>query len=704
MRSTSFGSLWVPTVAVMAMLGALTSLRPPLDSLWGDEGTFVAMTASLVRDGDLIFAEPDRTWAEERRPEVGATVIVQRTGAGLSYSKPVAYALLAAPLYALFGEIGLVILNAGALVLALILAWRLLRRRGADELGALTTLSFFGCAALLPYVLWRVSDLVQFSLTLIGLTLACAGLRLPRAPSSGRPPWVAAAGGAALGLVASMRLTNAALVIAAILTCLLAGRAKRGLAVAAGAVLAFALATGAGQLLTGTVNPYKTVRTSFNGETGYPVGQGAGEALERFSVAKATQSVTWKPAGDSTRIAHSLLYFVIGRHSGLLIYFPMALLLLYRLLRHPDRTGLALAAGVAAIAAFYLIWMPWNYFGGSTFVGNRYFLTSYAALLVAAPGLPSGRQLVPAWLIAATVGISALYSVESSRARDPMSQSHAYKGLFRLLPYETTALEIDGHRDRYWAGDFVRFSDPHADVGDFDFTLDSELPPAELVLATTWSGDHPTLLITSEQEPLELRVADWGRRRWHRLESTPTGTRSVVELDLSPAWRQHAYWWSANRPYQVRTQRLTLLTNDGTRARARIRYLGNGRILDRQPAREVLYADTARRATPGSFTRASIRVRNDSDWTWTSEDVLPVFLSYRLQAPDGVTIEGPRSRVDPPVAPGEVFEHEVAVAWPETPGRYRLQVDLVIEDVAWFEDRIGEPLLRTPVRVRQASN
>ncbi len=699
MRST-FGSLWVPVIAVIALLSALTSMRPALGTLWGDEGTYVAMAASLARDGDLTFSEPDLEWARERQPEVGATVIVQRTDAGLTYSKPVVYPLIAAPFLALFGETGLVVLNATGVVIALVLAAWLLRRRGAEELGALTTLTFFGCAALLPYLLWRVSDLLQFSLTLIGLILVCGGARRPRAARVEWPLWAAALGGGALGLVASMRLTNAALAVAAVAACLLTGRMKRALIVGGAAALAFALAIGAGLLLTGAANPYKADRSSFNGEVGYPVGPEAETALERFSAAPATQSVTWRPTADSSRVGHSFLYFVLGRHSGLLFYFPMALLLFYRLLRHPDRTGLALAVGVAAIALFYLIWMPWNYFGGSTFVGNRYFLTSYAALLVAAPGLPSGRQLVPIWLIAAAAGISALYSVESSRGLDPMSQSHAYGGIFRFLPYETTALEIDGQRDRYWAGDFVRFTDPHAEVGAFDFTLDSELPPAELALATTWSGGRPTFLITSESEPLELRVADWGRRRWHRLESTTTGTRAVVELDLSPAWRRHTYWWSAVGMYQVRVQRLTLLTNDGSRARARARYLGDGSMLEREPRLEVLAAEVAPRAEPGGITQATLRVRNDSDWTWTSQDVLPVYLSYRLQAPGGVTIEGPRSMLDPPVAPGEILEHQLALAWPETPGRYRLRVDLVIEDVTWFEDRIGEPLLRTRVRVK----
>ena len=37
--------------------------------------------------------------------------------------------------------------------------------------------------------------------------------------------------------------------------------------------------------------------------------------------------------------------------------------------------------------------------------------------------------------------------------------------------------------------------------------------------------------------------------------------------------------------------------------------------------------------------------------------------------------------------------------WPATPGDYRFVVDLVMEDVAWFADKVGEPLGAATVRV-----
>jgi hypothetical protein len=52
-----------------------------------------------------------------------------------------------------------------------------------------------------------------------------------------------------------------------------------------------------------------------------------------------------------------------------------------------------------------------------------------------------------------------------------------------------------------------------------------------------------------------------------------------------------------------------------------------------------------------------------------------------------------------PVAPGEQLEIEVPLT-PPAAGSYRVLVDLVLEDVAWFADRVGEPLAEGRVEVR----
>ena len=214
---------------------------------------------------------------------------------------------------------------------------------------------------------------------------------------------------------------------------------------------------------------------------------------------------------DLGRSAYSSLYFFIGRHTGVLFYFPAALALLLPILRRPDRVSGPLLAGVIAILGFYLVWMPENYFGGSTFVGNRYFLGVFPALLVAAKRLPSSRQLAIAWAVALVAWSSAVYSARSVRHLDNSSQAHAYAGLFRHLPFESTAQRIDGLTERFWAEDFVRFLDPFAAVAPWSLRLDSSHPETELLVATEWAGSAAPLRGLTEHGQRRNRRAGLAR-------------------------------------------------------------------------------------------------------------------------------------------------------------------------------------------------
>ncbi|MFQ5351049.1 MAG: hypothetical protein ACE5EG_11450, partial [Thermoanaerobaculia bacterium] len=398
---------------------------------------------------------------------------------------------------------------------------------------------------------------------LAGLTLVAGALR---APAGRRPLLGAAAGGLLLGLLAAMRLPGLALAAAGGAAGFWIGRRRTAVAVALGALLGFGLSGGAGLALTGSANPYKEVRSSFSEETGYPVGESA--AWQRFETRPATQSAGWLPRLDWTRSLYSGFYYLVGRHTGLVIYFPAAVALLVAACGGRDRLALALVAGPAVIAAFYLLWMPENYFGGSTFFGNRYFVMAYPALLAALPRLPSGRSLAVSWAVGLIVGFSALVSMTAVVEDAAPSQSHAAAGVFRLLPSETTALKVDGFRGRYWGRDFVRFIDPFADDDERRFRLAAGAPAAELELAFRVPRDTLRLEIDPGEAAGRLVWSDWLGGGELVLASGPQG----VELPLSPAWRRHTYWWQVPDVYQVRTLRLAFRSAAG--GEAEVRYVG----------------------------------------------------------------------------------------------------------------------------------
>ena len=563
---------------MLSILIALQVLQDPSDRLWGDEGTYVAMTSSLVHDGDLIFDEGDLQRLEERQAGPTPAVILQTTDRGITYSKPILYPLMAAPLFWLFGESGILATNAVMLGFALLLAWLHLRHLGSASHTFWTLATTVFCSVLLPYLGWLMSDIAQAAMVLAGLSLTLRGLPWPTEGQSGkgwhRPYLSPAIGGLLLGAAVSMRFSTAALAAAPVLIAVIYRRFRHSMVVAALALAGFALVSAATQHFLGTANPYKAVRSSFNARTGYPAGVEAGEAEERFSTSPATQSASWLPSFEPRRSAYSLFYFFLGRHTGLLAYFPIALVLLIHAAKRPNGVAWPLLAATGAVVVFYLLWMPENYFGGSTFLGNRYFLVTLPAILLALRQLPSPRLLAVAWILALGFWSSGLYSVALTRDLSSSSQSHAHAGLFRLLPFESTAKHMDGVESRYWRRDFVRFVDPFAGIGTQSFRLSSEMPAAELVVATSWPGETVKIAVQSSSPRAVLEVTDWQRSDTYPLDGSVEIATGVLEVSLSPAWRRHGFWWEGDASYNVRSLRLEIVNPDGEVVTADVRYLG----------------------------------------------------------------------------------------------------------------------------------
>jgi len=704
--------LLIPALLLLAAAAVFLTLgieRQAFSRVAGDEGTYLAMAESLVLDRDLAFGEADaarlRAVAEPGRQ----AVILHRAGDGaFHYSKPSLYAVAASPFYALGGGAGLVALNALALAAALLCAWRYLAAFGARR-AAWTLATFAGAAAVLPYVAWRMSDAFQFACAVAGLALSLGALPR-RGFETGRPlpyagRWAALAGGLLLGLAAAMRITNLALAVVPPLALALERRWRRGALAAVGVLLALALGLGLDAALLGTSSPYRATRATFDAAGGFPVGDDAADAEKRLKTALAQVRLQ---KVRPRLVAYAALYSVIGRHSGLLLYFPAALLFAGWALRRPDRTSLAVLLGAGALFAAYLVRLPHNYFGGGACVGNRYFLVSYAGLLFAMSGLPRRRWLAPVWLLAAAVALSAFVSVRASHEVEASSQNHAYAGLFRRLPYESTANNIEGARERFWPfastdepWELVRFADPWSRVGGWSFQLASDRPPAEIEIANRRPGGPLRFLVLSRARRLELVYEDWGKRRVFQLDR-PVAERGLVEIETSPPWRRHPFWfwWAIDEVFTARTFRLSIRTPDGRPADAELRYLGLESLPDDLFASTPLRAELPATAVAGSRLAVPLRIRNDSSAPWSSAGVLPVFLSYRIFGPGRrLAAEGERTLLAEPVAPGESFARTIEVVWPADAGSYRLEVDLVLEGVAWFGQRSDGPLAAAEVVV-----
>lgn len=694
---------------VAILLAVLASYRTPVDRVIADEGTYLAMIQSLLRDGDLLFTEADRHYIEAQTERGRQEIILHRAGDGrIAYSKPILFPLLAAPFTPFFGERGPVVMNALALLLAAWLALSYLRRLARrDELdprlGELLLVTFLGAAVVLPYVFWRMGDSLQLALTLAGLTLALERQRLER---QGLEPDAAdrvtpreLLGMVLLAAVLTLRVSNGLVAVVPIGAALLGRRYRRAAVLGAGLLIALGLLAGTSQLMSGTTNPYRAVRTGFLPETGYPTGIPQAELDLRFDEFRRSHYTDVDTPASLTQASFATLYFLIGRHTGLLFYFPAAVLLLVLgLRRRGDAVGYAAVLAFLATTAFFVGWKPDNYFGGETFLGNRYLISYYPLLLFAIPRLPSLRLMLLPWLLALPCYASALYS-ETTKGDFEGSQSHTGQGVFAYLPIETVAQYIEGTIDRYWAGQLVRFVAPQATVNSVNFELSSEKRATEVVLAQWEIPSALRFVVETTAESATFEVEDYRRKQSFEVgklaaERTPLG----VPINVRPArpWRRHTFWF-AQRPYYVRVLKLRFYSPE--KAKALITFFGDPLLLE-QLVNYDLHGlfwpqEPARAGEPGEV-RAILENRGARDWQPVdSATVTGRWRFFRVAADGTTTHYADSDRLPLPVAKiAEKVEVQFPFTWPREPGTYELEVDLVLDHVAWFQERLGHPVGR----------
>ena len=690
-------------------LTALAALRTPIDQVIADEGTYLAMLESLHEDGDLQFTEADRHRIEAQKARGRQEIILHRTDDGrICYSKPVVFPLLAWPFTPFFGERGPVLMNALAILIAAYFAWRYLealaRGQGQDpRLAELLLVTFLGAAVVVPYVFWRMGDSLQLALALAGLTLALERQRLEPAASArvnGREMF----GMGLLAALLTLRISNGIVAVVPILAALFARRFKRALGLTAALVFACCILAGVSLQLIGTTNPYRAVRTGFLPETGYPTGIAQQELDHRFDDFRRSHYTEVESPSSFYQAAFASLYFLIGRHTGLFFYFPAAvLLLLLGCRRGGDAVGWAALFAFLATTAFFVGWKPDNYFGGETFLGNRYLLSYYPVLLFAIPRLPSLRLLLLPWLVALPCYSSALYSEATKSSLDQGTQSHTNRGLLAILPVETVAQYLEGTIDRYWAGQLVRFVDPYARVNSVNFELSSETPAAELVLAQWEIPSGLRFVVETDAESATFEVKDYRRSQSFEVgKKAAVHTPLGVPVDLRPSrpWRRHAFWF-AERPYYVRVLELRFTARESTPqkpVKAVVTFMGDPFLLEQMISYRLHGLEWPAAAVAGRPAEVVAQVENRGARAWEPVDSAAVTARWRFfrpRADGGFELVEESGRLPlPAIDIAQTVPVHIPFTWPEQPGTYELELDLVLEHIAWFQERMGHPLGR----------
>ncbi len=480
------------TVAALLLLFLLTGFALSVDfpkaayGFHGDEASYYTLGHSLARDRDFAFERADlaRVYAEfPTGPEgiflkKGRVRWIEGTGSfpwirlasgpdpradRLYFAKSFAYPLAAAPFVWLFGTGGFLVLHAVLLSLTLLAAYWFLRARSDATPALAYAATFFVASAAPVYFVWITPEVFNLSMGVLGLFCGLYRLVSPDPPPDAgrwsrflRGPGGPLLGAAIIGVAAFSKPTNAALAVPIAAGALL----RRDWRTAIGASAVFAASCGGlvalNLAITGEANYQGGDRSTYYEAKGFPFMTDA--APTSSPLAQATAA----PGGGAMGLSRSvesvlheivlsrnslvevfpanLIYFLFGRHSGLVPYFFPGVLsvLLFVAWRggRPWFQWITLGAAVVANVVL-LLWVPYTYSGGGGPIGNRYFMGLYPLLLFVTPPL---RSALPAIAGLAIGGLFTAKLVLNPFHTSYRPAEHVKHGPLRWLPIEKSLL------------------------------------------------------------------------------------------------------------------------------------------------------------------------------------------------------------------------------------------------------------------------
>lgn len=466
--------------AVLLML-TLAARKPGTPAtLKGDEPAYFLGALSLAYDFDFRADQRDleRAFADYPYAPVQNLIVMSPDGwRTLYYGKPYIFPFFSAPFVRLFGSNGIVFFNMAMLVAMVWMGFSFLTRYNGERVAALFAFGFFVPSNAYVYVWWLHPEVfnmfaamgcVFFGLPrdareeaeeadenaasdrLFGGLLAL----LDRCPGTPAGLWISAA----MLTAGAYNKPILAVCCLPVLVALLRRRAWRHLARYAAAGLVFSLLwVGLSVALTGKPSAYL-------------VGERAGfdmldpgkrliepEPIVPGGKAGERESAGWfwlleaLPDTSAGEMAESSRYFLIGRHTGLFVYTPFALLALLLFLftparRSPWRWSVLLAAGL--VGFFFLYFINFNWHGGGGFVGNRYFVMATPLLLFLVGRIRHEWVVLPFYAIAGLVLGPLLVAPHGLVVFSPTLQAHVRGPAFQFFPFEHSLREVPGYEGK----------------------------------------------------------------------------------------------------------------------------------------------------------------------------------------------------------------------------------------------------------------
>jgi hypothetical protein len=431
-----------------------------------DEATYYMMGHSLARDGDLTYRREDlvRVWREFPAGPSGIFLKKGRTVTGLEltgrppfftfttrpdsddhrlfFGKSFAYPLAAAPLVWIFGTNGFLVFNAALLAIAVLCGYLFLRARASASVATILATAFVMATVVPVYFVWITPELFNFTLVLVAYF---AWLFKEVAAPAGAPRgtrWLFGSGSdllAALLLgVATFSKPSNILLYAPIVVWQLWRR--RWARTIAGGALCVAVAAGlfaTNMAISGDWNYQGGERSTFYAAYPFQTDDITFDAGARRARDEALTDILFDPRVFWINLRNNLLYYFVGRYSGLVAYFFPAVFALVSFAARPRRPGwqYLVLAGCLGQILFFVLTVPYTYFGGGGSVGNRYFMGAYGAFLFLLPPISGTAWAMVPWVAGSLFTAQLVLNPFVTSFRPGEYADH---GPLRLLPVELT--------------------------------------------------------------------------------------------------------------------------------------------------------------------------------------------------------------------------------------------------------------------------
>jgi hypothetical protein len=529
-------------------LAVLIFGRPGWPRWIGEEATHVLQAESLALDLDVVFDGSDRNRVADKGIEItGLHLRNGRIDEEPVFARPIFYSVFLAPFVGVAPTRGPTAANLLLLCLTVGLASRRLYSRLGSTAPWLVALFLF---ASVTFRYLQVAEPPIFLLTLVVAAFYLVyGLEEPVSegpsdlyrplPTRARIGWRWGAAGLLLGLATAYNPVFSVLVIPAAVAAPRDRRRAASTFLTLGAISVLALSGvvewgRAGRWQLPFPEPSSSVLVAAE-----PKGQDSLSDLNGESLSSPFEASPERPfpARVSGRLtAWNAAYSIAGRHLGLLPYFFPTVLVFGLWTMGSGRSSLV-ATSFLAVGLICLL-SPFDFAGGATAIGNRWFVPLFGALWFVPARRPRARWI---WITAALSGLF-LYPVWLSPVGSPIEKDgrmqHATSLPASYLPLETSQRSLPGFGEILGRGAWVRSLRNTVRLrGDGRWQMEGDAQ-AELLIASPSPLDSVYFEFGGGAEPeLEVGGGDLGN-----MVLQPNG-RVAFHVGQLDAVARHPSWW-----------------------------------------------------------------------------------------------------------------------------------------------------------------